>query len=120
MAILKAWRVANVVLANLEMLLNDHGVDAYAETYRNGRENGFVLRLTASCIKGFKSHPHKVAYFSNIRNADGILVHIRCDGNTDMVIDGTSKDAKSFGEKEAYQAAKFIFDELTGVQETIR
>lgn len=108
MGINRTWKLAELVLGNLEILFDDMGLDGYANPYHNGRENGFCVQLTLSKSKT----GGRVAYFSNVRNRSGIAVYQMFNGRTDGIDDEAYRSSHSFDESDSYAAAKFIMDWL--------
>ena len=109
MSLQKTWNIAQIILSNLEMMFEDYKVDGYSGMYHNGRENGFYVKLSA---RHSSSNLDKVAFFSNLRNVDGIVVYRRTDGIDDGIDEKAYRNSNSFKESEGYKAAKFIMDWL--------
>lgn len=104
--------MAELVLSNLQIIFEEHSVDGYANTYHNVRENGFCVHLSAASTLKLGCTSGRVAYFSNIRNADGIVVYFMDNMNTDGIDDDAYNTSKSFDESEAYDAAMYIYETL--------
>jgi len=114
MGLIRTWKQAEAVLCILEMKFNDYALNGCVVTYHNGRENGFCVQLYSSsvqpCAKG------RVAYFSNCKNADGIVVYKMENSCMDGIDEETYKKKISFNEEDVYKAAEFILDWLNPIE----
>jgi hypothetical protein len=116
MPIQKTYEKAEAVLAVFEAIYGDR-CDAFAGTYRNGREKGFSLEIWKfdrdldewqdTCCLG-----RYTAIFSEFRRSDNIVVYV---GRTawDTLTDEMYADAKFFGPDAYVSAARYIWKKLT-------
>jgi len=119
MTLEKAHKLADTVLACLELLFEDAEADGCSRTYHNGRENGYVVNLRewtsfeGKIIELVKMKPlGRTVFFSEHRIWDGIICYRDEEGHTDGLTDLSCENTMSFDRHEAAKAAKAIFEWL--------
>jgi hypothetical protein len=97
-------------------------INGYVDTYRNGREQGFVISCTSFEKYNAKdddfSEYHTVCANRRVfvcegRNHDGIVVYVQDKGGFSIPSEEAWNNAKSFGGAAYVAAAKYIWAQLT-------
>ncbi len=124
MGISKRYEKAEAILSVFECMYGDQ-VDACVQTYRNGRENGFIVTLyrferldnqTDAWVKQeIDPLNYKKVFFTEGRNHDGIVVYVsdKRGGGDGELTDEMYENQKSFDCYSFSEAATYIFGQLT-------
>ena len=121
MVLNKSYKWAETVLSVLEIMLEEEGATAHAQTYRNGRENGFCITLNSYTKFDESSEKAwliqtlgsgRVCHVCNLRNSDGIAVYRNDENSTDDVPLKAFKSMRSFSIYDVSGAARCIFEYL--------
>jgi hypothetical protein len=122
MSLKKAHKLADAVLAVLELLFEDGEADGYSRTFHNGRENGYCVTLNSwtdhnDSVDGaelvhMEFYPGRSIFFAEHRISDGLICYCDEKGNTDEPSDEAWSNTMSFDRDEVGKAARAIFEWL--------
>ena len=112
--------LADAVLAYLKWMNNrDDKIELDLETYSNGREYGYVLKLDTVDGRLLFSNQLWIA-FSEFRRSDDIVIYTDKGYWNGQLTDKSYEESKSFRYDEAAKAAEYIKNIIEGYAANIR
>lgn len=111
---------AKIVLEIIKRKLNEENdAEFIVDTYNNGRERGYVLKLY-SVDREWCCHTNFWVAFSEYRNSDSVVVYTDNDYWVDEITEKSYNEANFFGYGNWIECADYIVKLMENAMETVR